>query len=103
MPTPYASKPISALHPSDTVAPVTHFLEIPIDRLAVDVLDALLEEFASRDGTDYGEIETPIESRVSQLRRQLELGDLVLLYDSDNQEWDLLPKDRATEFLTQQY
>ncbi|MEH6571050.1 MAG: YheU family protein [Halioglobus sp.] len=82
---------------------MSNFLEIPIDRLAADVFDALLEEFASRDGTDYGEVETPLESRVSQLRRQLELGELILLYDSDNQEWDLLPKDRATEFLTEPY
>ena len=82
---------------------MSNFLEIPIDRLAVDVLDALLAEFASRDGTDYGEVETSLESRVSQLRGQLERGDLILLYDSDNQEWDLLPKDRATEFLTEPY
>ncbi len=74
-----------------------------MDRLAVDVLDALLEEFASRDGTDYGEVETPIETRVKQLRRQLELGDLVLLYDSDDQQWDLLPKERAEEFLTEPF
>ena len=74
-----------------------------MDRLAVDVLDALLEEFASRDGTDYGEVETPIETRVKQLRRQLELGELVLLYDSDDQQWDLLPKERAEEFLTEPF
>lgn len=80
---------------------MSNFLKIPIDRLAVDVLDALLEEFSSRDGTDYGEVETSLESRIMQLRRQLELGDLILLYDSDSQEWDLLPKDRATEFLTE--
>ena len=82
---------------------MSNFLEIPIDRLAVDVLDALLAEFASRDGTDYGEVETTLEARVLQLRGQLERGDLTLLYDSDNQEWDLLPKDRATEFLTEPY
>jgi uncharacterized protein YheU (UPF0270 family) len=82
---------------------VSNFLEIPIGRLAVDVLDALLEEFASRDGTDYGEVETPIEMRVKQLRRQLEIGDLVLLYDSDDQQWDLLPKERAGTFLTESF
>ena len=82
---------------------MSNFIEIPMDRLAVDVLDALLEEFASRDGTDYGEVETPIETRVKQLRRQLELGDLVLLYDSDDQQWDLLPKERAEEFLTEPF
>jgi uncharacterized protein YheU (UPF0270 family) len=82
---------------------VSNFLEIPIDRLAVDVLDALLEEFASRDGTDYGEVETPVEIRVKQLRRQLENGDLVLLFDSDDQQWDLLPKERAGDFLTESF
>lgn len=80
---------------------MANFLEIPVDRLAPDVLEALLEEFASRDGTDYGEVETTVETRVRQLQRQLDNGELILLYDSDSEEWDLLPKDRAEELLTE--
>ena len=65
------------------------FIEIPIARLGSDVLQALLEEFASRDGTDYGEVETSLGERVAQLHRQLEDRSLALLYDADSEHWDL--------------
>ena len=65
------------------------------------MLHALLEEFASRDGTDYGEVETAIAQRVAQLRDRLERGEMALLYDSDSEHWDLLSRDRAAEFLAE--
>ncbi|MCB1699151.1 MAG: YheU family protein, partial [Halioglobus sp.] len=36
---------------------MANFVAVPVERLQPDVLQALLEEFASRDGTDYGERE----------------------------------------------
>ena len=66
-----------------------------IYRLSGESLQGLLEEFASRDGTDYGERETPLEERVAQLRRRLDDGELKLLFDLASETWDLLPKDEA--------
>ncbi|MEP0201890.1 MAG: YheU family protein [Halioglobus sp.] len=75
------------------------FLEIPPARLQTDVLQALLEEFASRDGTDYGENETSLQEKVDALHRQLLLGDIKLLYDAASEQWDLLPQDEALVLL----
>lgn len=75
-------------------------LEIPPARLSPDVLNALLEEFASRDGTDYGAVELSLAAKVQQLRRQLDAGHLALLYDGDSEAWDLLPKDSAQLLLS---
>ena len=75
------------------------FIEIPVERLELDVLDALLEEFATRDGTDYGEVETSLEERVMQLKLQLQDTSLALLYDGDSEQWDLLPRDQAVLLL----
>ncbi len=75
------------------------FVHIPPSALAADTLDALLEEFASRDGTDYGERETPMASRVAQLRTRLLSGEIQLLFDGDSETWDLLPADQARELL----
>ena len=75
------------------------FLEIPAGRLEPEVLAALLEEFASRDGTDYGEVETVMARRVAQLRGRLDRGEMALLYDSESEIWDLVSRDRADEFL----
>ena len=78
---------------------VVSFVRVPTERLAPDTLEALLEEFASRDGTDYGERETPLNVRVAQLRTQMEHGDIALLYDLDSESWDLLPDDTARDLL----
>lgn len=66
------------------------FVRIPLAELASATLTALLEEFASRDGTDYGAKETPLLGRVEQLRGQLESGDAVLLFELNEEQWDIL-------------
>lgn len=78
---------------------MAQLLDIPLARLSPDVLAGLLEEFASRDGTDYGDRELSLEQKVARLRRQLDAGDLRLLYDSDSEAWDLVPRDVARALL----
>ena len=75
------------------------YIEIPQQRLQPELLSALLEEYASRDGTDYGALEVPLETKVEQLRAQLVLGDLCILYESDSEQWDLVPKEQAQQLL----
>ena len=77
------------------------FIRVPIERLDGDTLNALLEEFASRDGTDYGESETPLDERVSQLRRQLDAGDIQLLLELTEERWDLVSRQDAEALLSQ--
>ena len=74
---------------------MAEFVMVPPQRLQADVLQALLEEFASRDGTDYGERERSLAEKVEQLRSQLLSADLQLLYDADSEAWDLLPRAQA--------
>lgn len=74
---------------------MAEFVMVPPARLQADVLQALLEEFASRDGTDYGERERTLAEKVAQLHSQLRAGDLQLLYDVDSEQWDLLPRAQA--------
>jgi uncharacterized protein YheU (UPF0270 family) len=78
---------------------LAELVEVPPSRLSPETLQGLLEEFASRDGTDYGERETPLEDRVKQLHGQLQRGDLQLLFDLASETWDLLPRERAAELL----
>jgi uncharacterized protein YheU (UPF0270 family) len=78
---------------------MSSFLEIPVGRIEAAVLDALLEEFATRDGTDYGAVETAVDERVAQLRARLQRGEMALLFDSDSEQWDLLSRDQASELL----
>jgi uncharacterized protein len=78
---------------------MSQIVDVPVSRLQAQVLQALLEEYASRDGTDYGEIEHSLEQKVSSLRQQLDSGELHILYDIDSEHWDITPKERAMELL----
>ncbi len=74
-------------------------VEVPYDRVPESSLYALLEEFASRDGTDYGEQETPLATRVQQLHRGLVDGSVVLMFDAASETWDLLAAQTARDLL----
>ena len=78
---------------------MAEFVAVPLRRLQGDILQALLEEFASRDGTDYGEHECSLEHKTTSLRTQLEKGELQILYDADSQHWDLVPAEQAATLL----
>ena len=80
---------------------MTQFVEVPPQRLQPEVLQALLEEYASRDGTDYGEQELSLSRKVSNLRQQLQQGDLLILYEVEGEHWDLVPAEQANLLLEQ--
>jgi len=74
---------------------MAQFVAVPPHRLQADVLQALLEDFASRDGTDYGEREFTLDEKVERLQRQLRAAELHILYDADSEQWDLVPSTQA--------
>ena len=76
---------------------MAQFVQVPVTRLEAATLAALLEEFASRDGTDYGLREHSLEEKTASLKRQLDAGDLSLVYDLDSEEYDLCDRQRLEE------
>jgi uncharacterized protein YheU (UPF0270 family) len=54
---------------------------IPVNRLSSNSLQGVIEEFISRDGTDYGEIEASPETNLRQVKYKLEKGSVVLIDD----------------------
>jgi uncharacterized protein YheU (UPF0270 family) len=79
---------------------MAQFVLVPFARLEVEVLQALLEDYATRDGTDYGDREFTTQEKVDRLQRQLGAGDLQILYDADSEEWDLVPQVQAELLLS---
>lgn len=55
---------------------------IPYQELSPDALQALVEEFVTRNGTDYGNCETSLTEKVQQVVQQLEKGEAVIIYDT---------------------
>lgn len=74
---------------------MAQFVAVPLESLQAEVLQALLEEFATRDGTDYGERERNLAEKVERLQQQLRASDLHILYDLDCEQWDLVPRAQA--------
>lgn len=70
-------------------------LIIPADQLDPETLAAVLEEFITREGTDYGEYEWTLEAKLNQLRAQLASGKACLCYDPIGQSCTVLPKEQA--------
>lgn len=74
---------------------MSSYIRVPMERLQPEVLQNLLEEYASRDGTDYGAVELTLEQKTDNLRRQLHNAELVLLYQTESEQWDLLTAEQA--------
>ncbi|WP_043316915.1 YheU family protein [Microbulbifer sp. HZ11] len=71
---------------------------IPYKQLDPDTLQNLLEEYATRDGTDYGEREVSLTDKVANLRRQLDNKTVVIWFEPGEESINLilaedLPKD----------
>ncbi len=64
-------------------------MKIPYQELADETLQAIIEEFISREGTEYGAREYTLEQKVQQIKEQLKRGDIVLNYDTDSQSCHL--------------
>ena len=80
---------------------MAQFIEVPTSALAEPTLLALLEEFASRDGTDYGLNELSLDKKVDRLREQLNASRIMLMFDSDSEQWDLVERDSAQTLLSE--
>ena len=66
-------------------------VEVPYTRLTPDVLRALIEEFVSREGTDYGHRETTIDEKVADVLRQIERGEAKIVFDLESQTINIVP------------
>jgi len=66
---------------------------IPWQQLPAATLDSLIESFVLREGTDYGEQTFSLAEKVAQVRQQLELGDVVILYSELHESVTIAPKE----------
>lgn len=67
-------------------------MEIPYDRLKPEVLTALIEEYVSRHGTDYGMSEISLEKKTEQVLRLLKKGEAVIVWDVESESCDIREK-----------
>lgn len=68
-------------------------LKIPYDQLSPEALHGVIEEFVTRDGTDYGEIEISLEAKISQVLSQLKSEKAVIVFDQESETCNILNSD----------
>jgi len=74
---------------------------IPFEQLSPDALRSLIEDFVTRNGTDYGDIEVSLETKIEQVMRQLKSGDVVIAYNHDEEQCNIITKEDAHAILGQ--
>ncbi|GAA5442139.1 UPF0270 protein PA3463 [Microbulbifer sp. NBRC 101763] len=71
---------------------------IPYEQLDASTLQNLLEEYATREGTEYGESEVELPEKVASLRRQLQSGEVVIWFEPGEESVNLvLAQDLPTD------
>jgi len=70
-------------------------MKIPYQELADATLTAIIEEFITREGTDYGDYEYSLEQKVTQVKRQLHRGEVCVSYDPQTQSCQLLAAEEC--------
>ncbi len=66
---------------------------IPVEKLSPEALRGVIEEFISREGTDYGETEVSPETSFRQVKHKLEKGLVVLVYDDETETTNIFHAD----------
>jgi uncharacterized protein len=64
-------------------------MEISWEKLKPDTLRALVDEFVSRDGTDYGLKEANHETKMEQVLRLLRENKVKIVFDPETESCDI--------------
>ena len=68
-------------------------MEIPHSQVPEQTLLAIIEEFISREGTDYGHREYTLAEKVEKVKSQLLNGEIKLMFDSETSSCNLVKVD----------
>jgi uncharacterized protein YheU (UPF0270 family) len=66
---------------------------IPVDKLSPEALQGVIEEFVLREGTDYGEVEVSPKTSFGLVKRKLEKGLAVLIFDDEAETTNIVSAD----------
>ena len=67
---------------------------IPYQSLAETTLNAIIEAFVLREGTEYGENDISLEKKINDVKQQLINDTAVLVFSELHQTVNILPTDQ---------
>ncbi len=66
------------------------FLEVDAESLSPEALRGLIEEFVSREGTDYGRVERDFDEKCADVARQLAIGEARIVFDTQREQVNIV-------------
>jgi len=63
---------------------------VPLAELSPEALTGVIQSFVLREGTDYGSHDVPFDTKVMQVRRQLERREAEIVYDQNTESIDIV-------------
>jgi uncharacterized protein YheU (UPF0270 family) len=74
---------------SEPTGELPELIEVPASELAAATLQALVEGFVLREGTEYGPQEVPLATKVAQVMQQLRRGEARIVFDAATESVDI--------------
>lgn len=65
-------------------------MEVPYQKLSPEALRGVIEEFISREGTDYGDRVYSLEEKVTHVMGQLRRKEAVIVFDADTETCNII-------------
>ena len=65
-------------------------IEISPEQISEQALSGIIENFILREGTDYGIVEVSFEKKSEQIRKQIQKGDIKIVFDQTSETVSLL-------------
>jgi uncharacterized protein len=66
---------------------------IPYQNLSPEALLGVIEEFVTRDGTDYGRVEATLGQKINDVMRQMKKGKAFIVFDEATQTPNIVRKE----------
>ncbi|MDF1762215.1 MAG: YheU family protein [Oleibacter sp.] len=77
----------------DEATPGEGVIAIPWQHLSEDALVAIMDDFITREGTDYGDYADTLEAKRGQVLGQIQTGKVVILFDPVESSCHLVLKE----------
>lgn len=70
------------------------FVTISVEKISNEALCGLIDEFILREGTDYGQNEYSLFEKHMQIKKQLQSGKIVIVFDSAEESASIVRKEQ---------
>ena len=72
---------------------MSKYVEVPHTSLSAEALEGIVEDFVTREGTDYGLREHSLAEKKASVMRQLQRREVVIVFDPESESVTLVRRE----------